>query len=50
MLASDDLGAQYVSTRPFGAPRRYGEPPKGTSCRLTVLGQHYWGLVEKGLI
>lgn len=36
--------------RPVDAPHMWHAAMGGTSCELTVLGQHYWNLVEKGLI
>jgi hypothetical protein len=36
--------------RPVGAPHMWHAAMSGKSCRLTVLGQHYWNLVNKGLI
>lgn len=36
--------------RPVGAPHMWHAAMQGKSCELTVLGQHYWNLVNKGLI
>lgn len=36
--------------RPVGAPHMWHAAMERKSCELTVLGQHYWNLVEKGLI
>jgi hypothetical protein len=36
--------------RPVGAPHMWHAAMQGKSCELTVLGQHYWDLVNKGLI
>jgi hypothetical protein len=36
--------------RPVGAPHMWHAAMEGKSCELTVLGQHYWNLVDKGLI
>jgi hypothetical protein len=36
--------------RPVGAPHMWHAAIQSTSCELTVLGQHYWNLVAKGLI
>lgn len=36
--------------RPVGAPHMWHAAMEGKSCELTVLGQHYWNLVNKGLI
>ncbi len=36
--------------RPVGAPHMWHAAMRGRSCELTVLGQHYWNLVHKGLI
>lgn len=36
--------------RPVGAPHMWHAAMQGKSCELTVLGQHYWNLVKKGLI
>jgi hypothetical protein len=36
--------------RPVGAPHMWHAAMESKGCELTVLGQHYWGLVQKGLI
>jgi Caspase domain len=36
--------------RPVGAPHMWHAAMQSKSCELTVLGQHYWNLVDKGLI
>ena len=36
--------------RPVGAPHMWHAAMQSKSCELTVLGQHYWSLVDKGLI
>lgn len=36
--------------RPVGAPHMWHAAIQSKSCELTVLGQHYWNLVHKGLI
>jgi Caspase domain len=36
--------------RPVGALHMWHAAMQGKSCRLTVLGQHYWNLVDQGLI
>lgn len=36
--------------RPTGAPHMWHAAMESKGCELTVLGQHYWGLVDKGLI
>jgi hypothetical protein len=36
--------------RPVGAPHMWHAAMESKSCKLTVLGQHYWNLVKKGLI
>lgn len=36
--------------RPVGAPHMWHAAMESKSCELTVLGQHYWSLVNKGLI
>lgn len=36
--------------RPLGAPHMWHAAMESKSCELTVLGQHYWNLVEQGLI
>jgi Caspase domain len=36
--------------RPVDAPHMWHAAMQGKSCRLTVLGQHYWKLVNDGLI
>lgn len=36
--------------RPVGAPHMWHAAMQSRSCELTVLGQHYWNLVHKGLI
>lgn len=36
--------------RPVDAPHMWHAAMESKSCELTVLGQHYWSLVEKGLI
>lgn len=44
---------KYVSVnllRPVGAPHMWHAAMDSKSCELTVLGQHYWNLVDGGLI
>lgn len=36
--------------RPVGAPHMWHAAMQSKSCELTVLGQHYWALINKGLI
>lgn len=36
--------------RPVGAPHMWHAAMDSKACELTVLGQHYWNLVDKGLI
>ncbi|GGU37441.1 caspase family protein [Nocardioides albus] len=36
--------------RPVGAPHMWHAAMEGKACELTVLGQHYWKLVEQDLI
>ncbi|GAA0274806.1 caspase family protein [Cryptosporangium japonicum] len=36
--------------RPLGAPHMWHAAINGKSCELTVLGRHYWRLVDKGLL
>lgn len=36
--------------RPVGAPHMWHAAMLSKSCELTVLGRHYWNLVDKGLI
>jgi hypothetical protein len=36
--------------RPYGAPHMWHAAMESKSCRLTVLGQHYWNLVNNKLI
>jgi hypothetical protein len=36
--------------RPVGAPHMWHAAMQSKSCELTVLGQHYWNLVNEGLI
>ena len=36
--------------RPVDAPHMWHAAVQSPSCELTVLGQHYWNLVDKGLI
>jgi hypothetical protein len=36
--------------QPVGEPHMWHAAMHGKSCKLTVLGQHYWKLVNKGLI
>ncbi|WP_039827597.1 caspase family protein [Nocardia testacea] len=36
--------------RPFGAPHMWHAAMESKSCELTVLGQHYWSLVDRDLI
>jgi hypothetical protein len=36
--------------RPVDAPHMWHAAMQSKSCELTVLGQHYWNLVDKGLI
>lgn len=44
---------QYVGVnlvRPVGAPHMWHAAMQSKACQLTVLGQHYWNLVNKRLI
>lgn len=36
--------------RPLGAPHMWHAAMESKACELTVLGQHYWALVDKGLL
>ncbi|HEX8182187.1 MAG TPA: caspase family protein [Candidatus Saccharimonadales bacterium] len=36
--------------RPVGTPHMWNAAMESKSCELTVLGQHYWNLVNRGLI
>ncbi|MBF6435500.1 caspase family protein [Nocardia cyriacigeorgica] len=36
--------------RPLGAPHMWHAAMESKACELTVLGQHYWSLVRRGLI
>lgn len=36
--------------RPVDAPHMWHAATQSKKCALTVLGQHYWSLVNKGLI
>jgi len=36
--------------RPVGAPHMWHAAMQSKSCKLTVLGHHYWNLVRKGLV
>jgi hypothetical protein len=36
--------------RPVDAPHMWHAAMQSKSCELTVLGQHYWNLVNEGLI
>ena len=36
--------------RPVGAPHMWHAAMQSKACELTVLGQHYWKLVDRGLI
>lgn len=36
--------------RPVGAPHMWHAAMQSKACELTVLGQHYWRLVDRGLI
>jgi hypothetical protein len=42
--------ARVNLVRPVGAPHMWHAAMQSKSCELTVLGQHYWNLVNKGLI
>lgn len=42
--------ARVGLVRPVDAPHMWHAAMESKSCELTVLGQHYWNLVEKGLI
>src|SRR5690348_15166713 len=42
--------ARVNLVRPVGAPHMWHAAMQSKSCELTVLGQHYWNLVKKGLI
>ncbi|HEU5024099.1 MAG TPA: caspase family protein [Spirillospora sp.] len=42
--------ARVNLVRPVGAPHMWHAAMQRKSCELTVLGQHYWSLVHKGLI
>jgi hypothetical protein len=41
---------QVNLVRPVNAPHMWHSAMQAKSCELTVLGQHYWNLVKKGLI
>jgi len=36
--------------RPVDAPHMWHAAMESTACELTVLGQHYWNLVNEGLL
>lgn len=36
--------------RPVGAPHMWHAAMESRGCELTVLGQHYWGLIDNGLL
>jgi hypothetical protein len=42
--------ARVNLVRPIDAPHMWHAAMQDKSCKLTVLGQHYWNLVRKGLI
>lgn len=42
--------ARVNLVRPVDAPHMWHAAMQSRSCKLTVLGQHYWDLVNKGLI
>lgn len=42
--------ARVNLVRPVDAPHMWHAAMESRSCELTVLGQHYWNLVHKGLI
>jgi hypothetical protein len=42
--------ARVNLVRPVDAPHMWHAAMQGKTCRLTVLGQHYWNLVDEGLI
>ncbi len=42
--------ARVNLVRPVDAPHMWHAAVQSKSCELTVLGQHYWNLVNKGLI
>jgi hypothetical protein len=42
--------AKVNLVRPHRAPHMWHAAMQSRSCRLTVLGRHYWNLVSKGLI
>ncbi|WP_371661023.1 caspase domain-containing protein [Streptomyces sp. NBC_00280] len=42
--------AKVNLVRPVDAPHMWHAAMQSKSCELTVLGQHYWNLVKKGLI
>lgn len=42
--------AKVNLVRPIGAPHMWHAAMQRKACELTVLGQHYWNLVNEGLI
>ncbi len=42
--------AKVNLVRPVGAPHMWHAAMESKGCELTVLGQHWWNLVDKGLI
>ncbi len=36
--------------RPVGAPHMWHAAMESKACELTILGRHYWSLVNKSLI
>jgi hypothetical protein len=42
--------ARVNLVRPVGAPHMWHAAMESKACELTVLGQHYWNLVNQGLI
>lgn len=42
--------ARVNLVRPVDAPHMWHAAMQGKSCELTILGRHYWNLVNKGLI
>lgn len=42
--------ARVNLARPVGAPHMWHAAMESKACELTVLGQHYWSLADKGMI
>ncbi|HMT04076.1 MAG TPA: caspase family protein [Solirubrobacterales bacterium] len=47
-VLQDYVGVNLV--RPSGAPHMWHAAMENKACKLTVLGQHYWRLVDEGMI